>query len=109
MLFLKSVVLLPEDEARAAAVRCGVAQLAGDGDGVAEVDVLLSRAEDGGRGSVDQQVRGQGLHTRRGGGLQQPTITRSTKVSRLSRHNLGIKLGLKVKVMHLQFRVVSTG
>ena len=83
-------MVLPEHEARAASVRSCVAQLAGDGDGVAEVDVLLSRAEDGGRGSVDQQVRGQGLHTRRGGGLQQATITRSTKVSRLSRHNLGL-------------------
>ena len=63
------MVLLPEDEARPPPIRSCVAQLAGDGDGVAEVDVLLPRAEDGGRGSVDQQVRGQGLHTRRGGGL----------------------------------------
>ena len=53
--------MVPEDVLRGPH---GVPQLAYDGDARPQVDVLLPRPQDGGRGLVDPQPRGQGLHAR---------------------------------------------
>ena len=94
------VVVIPEDVLRGPH---RVPELAGDGHAGPEGDVLLPRPQDGGRGLVDPQPRGQGLHPGGGRGLKWINLcyyrcyTRVASLMRLSLNHDKVLMGRRLE------------